>query len=145
MRVSSGGWGRRRPRCRRAAGSSGPSSREEDEAASEGASRSSCRRPGRSPILPAMRSRLARLSALTGALVLACAGEDAARARPDIVLVLVDTLRADRLPSYGYLQPTAPFLDELARRGALFERVIAPSSWTKTSRASFLTPPDPLR
>jgi arylsulfatase A-like enzyme len=72
------------------------------------------------------------------------AGKDAAPARPNLILVVVDTLRADRLPSYGYLRPTAPFLEELARRGTVFERVIASSSWTKTAMASLFTASDPL-
>jgi arylsulfatase len=58
---------------------------------------------------------------------------------PNLLFVLVDTLRADRLPLYGHPGPTAPRLAELAARGVLFERVIAPSSWTKTSMASILT------
>ena len=54
-------------------------------------------------------------------------------------MVVIDTLRADHLGSYGYAQPTSPNLDALARRGARFERAYASSSWTAPSVASMLT------
>lgn len=59
--------------------------------------------------------------------------------RPNILLIVIDTLRADHLGTYGYHRDTSPFLDSLASRGVLFERAIAQSSWTKTSMASLLT------
>ncbi len=59
--------------------------------------------------------------------------------RPNIVFVLIDTLRADHLTSYGYQKDTAVNIQKLAEQGVLFERVIAPSSWTKTSMASIMT------
>jgi arylsulfatase A-like enzyme len=58
---------------------------------------------------------------------------------PNVVLVLVDTLRADRLGSYGYQRGVTPFLDELAARGTRFARAYAPSSWTNPSVASLFT------
>ncbi|WP_419192161.1 sulfatase-like hydrolase/transferase [Engelhardtia mirabilis] len=51
-------------------------------------------------------------------------------------MVVVDTLRADRLPFYGYERDTAPFLANLARHGVLFERAWSASSWTAPSTAS---------
>jgi len=65
----------------------------------------------------------------------------ALRSRNDlnVVFLLVDTLRADRLGSYGYQRPTTPNLDQLAAGGILFERVRSQSSWTKTSMASLWT------
>lgn len=60
-------------------------------------------------------------------------------ARPNVLFVLVDTLRADHLGSYGYARPTSPQMDALAGAGALFERCIAQSSHTKPSTASILT------
>jgi arylsulfatase A-like enzyme len=59
--------------------------------------------------------------------------------RPNLLLVVVDTLRADHLGCYGYGRPTSPVLDALAARGVLFERAYAQSSWTKPSTASLLT------
>jgi len=62
-----------------------------------------------------------------------------APAKPNLILLVVDTLRADHLGAYGHERPTSPFVDELARGGVLFERVVAQSSWTKTSVPSMLT------
>jgi arylsulfatase A-like enzyme len=56
-----------------------------------------------------------------------------------LVLISVDTLRADHLGSYGYGRPTSPGIDALAREGVLFEDVSAPSPWTLPSHASLLT------
>lgn len=65
----------------------------------------------------------------------------ALRERDDVnvVFVLVDMLRADRLSGYGYERPTSPVLDSLARDGVRFARAQAQSSWTKTSMASLWT------
>lgn len=57
--------------------------------------------------------------------------------RPNIVFILVDTLRADRLGSYGRAGELSPMMDDLAREGVLFERTIASSSWTLPSVASY--------
>jgi arylsulfatase A-like enzyme len=57
----------------------------------------------------------------------------------NVVFILVDTLRADRLSLYGYERRTTPVIDDLANHGIVFERVIAQSSWTKTSMASLWT------
>ncbi len=57
----------------------------------------------------------------------------------NVVIVMLDTVRADHLSSYGYDRPTTPNLDRLARQGALFEDAEAPASWTLPSLASVLT------
>ncbi len=62
----------------------------------------------------------------------------------NLVFVLVDTLRADRLGIYGYERPTSPNLDELARGGIVFDNAVAQSSWTKTSMASLWTATRPI-
>jgi arylsulfatase A-like enzyme len=62
-----------------------------------------------------------------------------AQRSPNIVFLLIDTLRADHLGSYGYKRETTPFIDSLAKRGALFEKAIAQSSWTAPSMASIWT------
>ncbi len=59
--------------------------------------------------------------------------------RPDIVLVVLDTLRADHLPVYGYARPTAPSLDALAAESTVYENAHAASSWTLPSHASIFT------
>jgi arylsulfatase A-like enzyme len=57
----------------------------------------------------------------------------------DVMWVTFCTLRADHLGAYGYDQPTSPHFDELARRGVLFERVLAPAPWTRPSIAAMST------
>jgi arylsulfatase A-like enzyme len=56
-----------------------------------------------------------------------------------VVLVIVDTLRADKLGCYGFPLETSPDIDSLAGRGARFERVISQCSWTRPSIGSMLT------
>jgi arylsulfatase A-like enzyme len=63
----------------------------------------------------------------------------AAPGSPNILLIVVDTLRADHVSSYGYSRPTTPNIDRIAREGVLFENAIAPCSWTLPSHASLLT------
>jgi arylsulfatase A-like enzyme len=58
---------------------------------------------------------------------------------PNVVLVTVDTLRADHLSCYGYERPTSPFLDSLAAAGARCADAVAPASWTKPSTGTILT------
>jgi len=59
--------------------------------------------------------------------------------RPNLVLIVVDTLRADFTTPYGSADDTSPELSRWAARGVLFDRALAQSSWTKMSVASFLT------
>ena len=59
--------------------------------------------------------------------------------RPFVVVYVVDTLRADHLPLYGYARDTAPELTRFAKDAVVFEQAIASSSWTKPSVASLLT------
>jgi arylsulfatase A-like enzyme len=58
--------------------------------------------------------------------------------RPNLVLIVVDTLRADRTTPYGFAE-TTPELARWAEQGVVFERALAQSSWTKISMASLLT------
>ncbi|MCO6432434.1 MAG: sulfatase [Deltaproteobacteria bacterium] len=57
----------------------------------------------------------------------------------NVVVILIDTLRADHLPFYGYKLDTAPFLSELASKSAVFERAFSASSWTAPAVASMFT------
>lgn len=61
------------------------------------------------------------------------------RRAPLVVVYLVDTLRADHLPLYGYERDTAPALVRFARDAVVFDQAVAPSSWTKPSVASLFT------
>jgi len=56
-----------------------------------------------------------------------------------VILVSIDTLRADHVGSYGYDRPTSPFLDRIAAEGVVFENAIAQSSWTLPSHAALFT------
>jgi arylsulfatase A-like enzyme len=85
--------------------------------------------------------------ATTAALaVLALAGcREAERAGPPppkrshVVILSLDTTRADRLGCYGYARPTSPHLDGLAAESVLYTHAIATSSWTLPSHASLFT------
>ena len=57
----------------------------------------------------------------------------------NLVFIVIDTLRSDRLHAYGYPRETSPALDYLANTGVRFNRVISQSSWTKSSMASLWT------
>ncbi|MBL6721241.1 MAG: sulfatase [Planctomycetes bacterium] len=63
--------------------------------------------------------------------------------RPNLVLVVMDTQRADRTTPYGYERPTTPNLERLAARGLVYEQAWSPSSWTWPSTASLLTGLEP--
>lgn len=61
------------------------------------------------------------------------------RAKPDVYLLLVDTLRADHLGLYGYERHTSPNLDRFAASAVVFEKVVAPAPWTLPSVGSVMT------
>ena len=63
----------------------------------------------------------------------------------NLLFILIDTLRAERLSAYGYARETSPLLDLLAARGARFAQHLSQSSWTKSSMASLWTGLHPLR
>jgi arylsulfatase A-like enzyme len=89
-----------------------------------------------------MRSRSLRACA-NGAFavvsLLACGGPRPAEPPRHLLLVVVDTLRADHLGCYGYARPTSPAIDALAARGVRVERAYATAPWTKPSLGSILT------
>lgn len=58
---------------------------------------------------------------------------------PNVLVIIVDTLRADHLSAYGYERPTSPRIDAVAREGVLFEAAIATSSWTLPSHVALVT------
>lgn len=60
----------------------------------------------------------------------------AAAGAPNVVFIFLDTVRAWNLSLYGYGRPTSPELDRFAARGVVFDRAIAPSSWTLTTHLS---------
>jgi arylsulfatase A-like enzyme len=63
----------------------------------------------------------------------------ARRGSPNILLIVLDTVRADRLSLYGYQRPTTPHLERLAQRGIRFDQARATAPWTLPSHASMFT------
>jgi arylsulfatase A-like enzyme len=63
----------------------------------------------------------------------------ALRGGKHVLLVSIDTLRADTLGCYGYRRNTSPAIDALAARGARFDRALSPSSWTLPVHMSIFT------
>jgi arylsulfatase A-like enzyme len=90
-----------------------------------------------------MRSVAVSLSALVCVVASGCGRP--APDRPNVLVVVVDTLRADRLPFYGCEKNTAPFLEEWATRSVVFERAWSTSSWTAPASASLFTGVYPLQ
>jgi arylsulfatase A-like enzyme len=99
----------------------------------------------RAPIIvlqgEAMSLRVSATLLAVGALLAAAPPRSSAgQGPPNVILIVVDTLRADRVgEEYAQARALTPFLDGLARRGTRFERAYAPSSWTCPSVASLLT------
>jgi len=81
----------------------------------------------------------AHLSLGTLALLVGCGGHASSGPPERIVLVVVDTLRADAVPWYGAPEASAPFLAELARDATVFDAAHSTSSWTAPATASLLT------
>ena len=90
----------------------------------------------------ALRSRthlpslLVTLFALGG---VSCTESNAEPKRPNILLITVDTLRADHLQPYGYDRPTSPKLAQLAQSAMVFEDAQSSAPWTLPSLASLMT------
>lgn len=59
--------------------------------------------------------------------------------KPDVVLIVIDALRQDRIHAYGGPRKCSPRIDELASKGAVFEDAWAPAPWTLPSVASLMT------
>jgi arylsulfatase A-like enzyme len=82
-----------------------------------------------------MKHLRAVVGLLLGGLVSACIRP----AAPDVVLVVIDTLRADHVSSYGYSLPTTPHLDALAARSDRYTQCRSTAPWTVPSHASMFT------
>jgi arylsulfatase A-like enzyme len=100
-----------------------------------------------------MEARFMRMGAPGAALLLTLAVSPACRReappvppaeRPNVLLVTIDTLRADRVGCYGHASASTPVLDALAARGVRFETAIAHVPLTGPSHASILTGLGPL-
>jgi arylsulfatase A-like enzyme len=64
---------------------------------------------------------------------------EATRRRPNLLLISLDTLRADHLGSYGYTRPTSPTLDRFAAEGVRFAQAMSQSPWTTPAHMSLFT------
>lgn len=73
-----------------------------------------------------------------------CAREPVLPAHQNVLLVVVDTLRADHLPTYGYERATAPYLDQLAHEGIVLDGYSV-TSWTRPSIAALFSGLQPQR
>lgn len=82
---------------------------------------------------------LAALAACACAWVLSSPGTGARRPRPNVILVSIDTLRADHLGCYGYGPPTSPAIDRFRADAVLFREAIAHAPSTLPSHASIFT------
>jgi arylsulfatase A-like enzyme len=63
----------------------------------------------------------------------------AGRSKPDVTLIVIDTLRADRLSCYGNARPTSPVVDAIAAGGTRFDDCVSQAPWTRPSMASLHT------
>ncbi|MHC4611939.1 MAG: sulfatase-like hydrolase/transferase [Planctomycetota bacterium] len=71
-------------------------------------------------------------------------GDESRSALPNVVLITLDTLRADHLACYGYFRDTSPVMDAFAEESLFFERCLAPMATTLPSHTSLLTGTYPL-
>jgi len=100
---------------------------------------------------PRALSRARRLTvalALLPGLVASCSRSPstppATPAAPNLLLITIDTLRADHLGCYGYFRDTSPNLDRLAGESLLFERAYTPMATTLPAHVSLFTGLNPL-
>ena len=98
------------------------------------------------------RSTLPWMMGVSAAVALTIGGLSALRVRagerlrgmptggaPNVLLLILDTVRAEDLSLYGYARQTSPEIERLASTGVTFDRAIAPAPWTLTSHASMFT------
>ena len=90
--------------------------------------------------LGGLRRRRAWAALLFGAWALACEpAERPAPTRPNVLLVVIDTARADHLSSYGFPELTTPAIDQLARSAVRYQWAYSTSNWTLPSHASLFS------
>jgi arylsulfatase A-like enzyme len=83
-------------------------------------------------IAPVARQKWSERSALAGI-------PDPPDRAPNVLLIILDTVRAQNLSLHGYARRTTPFLERLAQRSTVYDRAYAPSTWTLPSHGSFFT------
>ena len=90
---------------------------------------------------PALHRRAGRIAWLLVLIFAACARS---APTPNLVIVTLDTTRADHLGLYGYFRDTSPALDAFAKQAIVFERNIAPMATTLPTHTSIFTATQPL-
>lgn len=83
------------------------------------------------------KTAVAAIVALSFPFLLSCS-EKRVTANPNIIMIVVDTLRADHLSAYGYARITDPNIADFAKHAVLFQRAVAPAPWTTPSFTSIL-------
>src|SRR5262245_14112603 len=73
------------------------------------------------------------------ALLLGCSGDHETAPRPSVILVSIDTLRADHVGLYGYPRDTTPFLDRWSKGATVFEHAYTTAAWTLVAHMTMLT------
>jgi len=63
--------------------------------------------------------------------------------RPCVILIVVDTLRADHVSAYGYFRKTTPHIDALSGESVVFDHALSPAPWTTPAVASLFTSNEP--
>ncbi|MBD3273441.1 sulfatase-like hydrolase/transferase [Candidatus Dependentiae bacterium] len=65
--------------------------------------------------------------------------------KPNIILIVIDSLRADKLSCYGYHKSTSPNIDKISEKSILFKNAFASAPWTLPSHTSLFTGKFPLK
>ena len=93
----------------------------------------------RRPLTRAEAARALLAAALLAPVMAACAGGAPASPPEKVVIVTLDTFRADHLKGFGYPRDTAPFLESLFARGVLFRRAVSSCSRTAPAHVTIFT------
>ena len=86
-----------------------------------------------------MSARTLRTTVCLAGLALAACSRAEPDPRPSVILVSIDTLRADHLGLYGYERDTSPFLDRFGRDAIVYEHAFTPATWTLIAHMTMLT------
>lgn len=84
-------------------------------------------------------SILAFIGMLGASTLIACSNEKNTPVRPNVILITIDTLRAESMSVYGYMRKTTPFLEQFAGEADVYTRCMATSPWTLPTHASLFT------
>ena len=93
------------------------------------------------PLRQTRRDFLRASARLAGGLSATAAAwaQNASVKRPNIVLIVLDTVRRDHISGYGHFRPTTPFLDSLAPSSRVYRRAYSTASWTFPAHASLFS------